>query len=244
MPKILLFILALAVFAVFATGCGTDHAKVRFVHASPGSPDAGPVNVDVAVDGKTVVTDLAFGGVSPATDYLSVEAGNRRVEVRNTGTTTDLINSTVDFASQKTYTFLVSGKASDDNIAALLKTDDNSAPSAGNVKLRVIHDAPDGPPSDPTRVDHIDIYVVAPATDITNITPTISNLAYQQASQYLNVTPANNEIIVTDSTDSSKTRIIDQTLTLTAGQIRTLVTVDEPDGSTMSATLLELSDLN
>src|SRR5882672_10935597 len=166
--KILTFIFALAAFAIFATSCGTDHAKVRVVQASP---DAG--SLDVAVDGKTVITDLAFGGLSPASGYLTVTAGNRRVEFRSSGTTTDLINSTVGFGSQKEYTLLTVGKVNPpapppppSMTAALLKTDDNSPPQSGNIKLRVIHAAPD--PTDSNGAVHVDVYIVAPLTDITN----------------------------------------------------------------------------
>jgi len=222
-------ILALACLSFFATNCGTDHAKVRVINASP---DAG--GVDVAVDGKTVITGLAFGGLFPASDYLTLTAGNRRVEFRDTGTTTDRINSNIAFASQKQYTLLAVGKVSDNTIAALLKTDDNSAPSSGNIKVRVIHSAVDGPA-------HIDIFVVAPGTDITSATPTIAALAYQQASDYLNIAAGTYEVVMTDTTDPTKTKKFDQTYTLTAGQIRTLVTLDA-GGGLMSA--LELSDLN
>ena len=52
------------------------------------------------------------------------------------------------------------------------------------------------------------------------------------------------EIIVTRSTDLTKARLIDQTYDFTAGQIRTLVTVDIPGGGSMSGTPLELSDLH
>ncbi len=239
--KILTFIFALAAFAILATSCGTDHAKVRVVQASP---DAG--SLDVAVDGKTVVTDLAFGGLSPASGYLTVTAGNRRVEFRSTGTTTDLINSNVGFGSQKEYTLLAVGKANlpppdpppPPTIAALLKTDDNSALPSGNIKLRVIHAAPDGPA-------HIDVFVVAPGTDITNATPAIAALAYQQASDYQNIAAATYEVIMTDSNDlTHATRLVDQQYTLNAGQIRTLVTIDVPSGNAMDPIPLELSDLN
>ena len=236
-------LLALCIFGALIMSCGTDHSKVRFVHASP---DA--LSLDVAVDGKTVATDLAFGGLSPASDYLTVTAGNRRVEFRSTGTTTDLINSTVDFGSQKEYTLLAVELApppppdTPPTTAALLKTDDNSPPQSGNIKLRVIHSAPD--PMDANGSAHVDVYIVAPLTDITNASPTIASLGYQQASEYQNVAAATYEIIVTQSSDLTKSRLIDQTYDFAAGQIRTLVTVDNPGGGTMSATPLKLSDLN
>ena len=142
--------------------------------------------------------------------------GNRKVEVRPTGTTTDLINSTVAFASQKKYTMLAVGLVppAKPTIAALLKTDDNSPPQSGNINLRVIHASTAGPPN-------LDIFVVAPGTNITNATPNISALAYQQASDYLNVPAATYEVIMADPTDRT-IRPVDRTYTLTAGQIRGL----------------------
>ncbi len=231
--KTLFLMVAVGWFALSAASCGTNHAKVRFVQASPNA-----LSVDVAVDGKTVVTDLAFGGLAPATDYLTIEAGNRKVEVRPTGTTTDLINSTVAFASQKKYTMLAVGLVppAKPTIAALLKTDDNSPPQSGNINLRVIHASTAGPPN-------LDIFVVAPGTNITNATPNISALAYQQASDYLNVPAATYEVIMADPTDRT-IRPVDRTYTLTAGQIRTLVVVDLAGGSAISPMPLELSDLN
>ena len=238
--KIASFILALVALTIFATNCGTDHAKVRVVNASP---DAG--SLDVAVDGKTVITGLAFGGLSPASGYLTVTAGNRRVEFRDTGTTTDRINSNIAFGSKKEYTLLAVGKVNlpdpdppPSTIAALLKTDDNSAPQSGNFKLRVVHTAPDGPAQ-------IDIFVVAPGTNITTATPTIAALAYQQASDYQNLAAGTYEVIVTDSNDLSRTKkFVDKQYSLTAGQIRTLVTLDVTAGNAMDPIPLELSDLN
>ena len=99
-------LLAVATLGILETNCGTDHSQVRFVQASP---DANPQ--DVAADGKTVATALAFGSVSPASDYVVLSAGTRRIETRDTGTTTDLINSTIALASQKKYTLLIVGLA-------------------------------------------------------------------------------------------------------------------------------------
>ena len=237
-------VLMLGASCALIMSCGTDHSKVRFEHASP---DA--LGLDVAVDGKTVATNLTFGGLSPASDYLTLTAGNHRVEFRSTGTTDDLINATVGFASQTEYTLLAVelSPAPPPNtppaIAALLKTDDNNPPQSGNIKVRVIHSAPD-PVDAQKNPAHVDVYIVPPGTDITNATPAIASLGYQQASDYQNVAAATYEIIVTQSTDLTKARLIDQTYDFTTGQIRTLVTVDIPGGGAMSATPLELSDLN
>jgi hypothetical protein len=253
-PKILPLVFALAAFGIFATGCGTGHSSVRLVHASSDAP-----SVDVAVDGKTVVTDLAFGGPSPASGYLTVAAGNRRVEVRPTGMTTDLINSNVSFGSGKQYSTIVSGfvnapPQSDPNvtgIAIVVLTDDNSAPTSGNVKLRVVHDAPGNgialpcnPPPGQSCLESLDVYMVAPGTNIAGMSPTISTLSYGQASGYQSVAPTNGQVQVIFTLAGDQNPVINQTYNLTAGQIRTLVTVNVQGGLIMATTPLVLADLN
>jgi hypothetical protein len=236
MMKTLPLILAISALGIFAASCGTDHSQVRFVNASP---DIGS-NVDINVDSKSVATDLAFGGVAPGSGYLTVHAGNRTVQAFVTGTTTPaLIDSNMNFSSQKQYTVLVSGLANSNppTIAALLKTDDNTAPTSGNIKLRVINNSFAGPAL-------LDVYVVSPGTDIGGLTPNIASLALQQASDYQSLTAATYEVIVTDSADGSKTRLIDQSYPLAAGQIRTLVVLDVLGGGALSTVPLVLNDLN
>jgi hypothetical protein len=141
--------------------------------------------------------------------------------------------------SGKNYSVVASGLANPPpgTIAAIVLTDDNTAPGNGNVKLRVLHAAPGG-------IKNLDVYIVAPGTDISGLAPNISNLAYGQASGYQEVAATMNEVIFTDPSDPSKNPIINQTYTLTAGQIRTLVTVNVEGGTTMATTPLVLSDLN
>ena len=233
--RLLPLALALGAFGMFAISCGGTHASMRFVHASPDAP-----NVDVAVDGKTVATDLPFTSVSPGSSYLIITAGNRLIEVRPTGTATDLVDaSNVSFSSHQQYTVFFTGLVNSNppTQTISLVTDDNSAPQTGNMKLRVFHASPSGPA-------HLDIYIVAPTTDITNLSPTISALAYQQASTYQSVAPTSNEVIMTDTNDPTKARLIDQTYTLAAGQIRTLVVLDVAGGGALSSTPLVLADLN
>jgi len=225
--KLLVPAAVLVVLGFSLASCGTDHAQVRYVH---GSPDA--LNLDVAVDGKTVVTDLAFGTVSPASGYLTLSAGSRRVEMRDTGTTTDEINSTISFASGKAYTLIASGLQA--SIAGVLLTDDHSAPSSGNAKLRVVHVAPD-------LSLRLDIYIVPAGTDITGMSPTVTGLAFTQATLYQTIAAESTEVIVTETTD--QVPIIDQTFDLTSGQNRTLVLLDNAGGSPVTS-LVEMADLN
>jgi hypothetical protein len=240
--KIMSLCLATAALALLWSNCGSDHSNVRFVHAAVSN-----IALDVAVDGKTVASNLAYGGISPATGYLTVKAGSQAVQMSTAGTTDNLINSTISFASGRHYTLVASGFVapqanSDFNIAAILLTDDNSAPQAGNVKFRILHAAPFDPAVE-TNPPNLDIYIVPPGTDISSVTPNVSNLTYGQASAYQSVAATTNRVVVTAA--GSKSTIIDQTYdTLAAGQIRTLIIVNDPDSTNVSATPVVLADLN
>src|SRR5262249_48221599 len=119
-------------------------------------------------------------------------------------------------------------------IAAVLLTDDLSAPTSGNIKLRVVHVAPSIPAVLPDAPGRINVYIVAPGTDITGLSPTIPNLAYTQASPYQEIAAGPLEVIVTLTTNQD--HLVDQTYNPASGQNRTLVFLD-------THALLELSDL-
>ena len=231
---IVLFSIALVGAALLLNACGNGHAQTRFVAAVPDAP-----NVDFLVDGTIQASNLAFPSANGG--YLTISSGNHTVEVRPTGSTSDLVNaSNVDFINHDQYTVFFTGLATANSQTVNQVPDDNRAPATGNIKLRFFDAAPSGP-------GHVDIYVVAPSTPITNLSPNIANLAYQQASSYLNVTASTYEIIVTSA--GTKTPLLtDQTPpAFTAGQIRTLVVTDPPPAgcsSMLPLCMLELSDLN
>ena len=216
---------------IFLLGCGEDHARIRIVHASPDAP-----NVDVLVDGKSVLTNVPY---ATASDYLTVTAGTRRIEVRPTGTNTDVINSNVSLSSHSDSTILAEGFATvpapAPQIAAVVLTDDNSSPASGKAKVRVIHAAP--------SAGNVDVYVVAPGTDITTVSPTLSNVVFEAASGYLSVDPATYEIVVTPAGNNTVVAIDVPNFTVAEGQIRSAVALDAPGGGAPFQ-LIVLSDKN
>jgi hypothetical protein len=204
---------------------------MRYVQGSPTSP-----NVDVLINGKIIITDMAYLGSS---GYQTILGGTREMEVRSTGTKPDLIDSNIGFDVHKNYTVIQSGKVPTVDFAVVVITDDLRTPAVGNVKVRVVHNSPSAPNT------HLDVYIVAPGTDISTMTPTVAVLAYQQASFYQDVDPSLTEVIFTNPDDPSKARLIDYIFpSLVAGQIRTVVAVDVAGGTAMSSTPLVLADAN
>jgi len=118
-------------------------AMLRVVHLAPDAP-----NVDVAVDGTTVLTDVPFETVS---DYLSVTTGEHQITVTPTGGSEAVFDQTVSLASGR-QTAAAIGEVSGQNQAftVSLLTDDASTADTGNTNVRAVHAIPDAPAVDVT----------------------------------------------------------------------------------------------
>ena len=235
--------LALAGLSFFATSCGSgSQAQIRVVNAIPDVPNNTPLDIDV--NGTKVITALAFPSVQPSSGYTKVASGNVTIQAFDTGTTTNPIfgtnGVTANLSGSSQYTIVLAGflNGTGNNAPAVLqKTDNNTAPTSGNVEFRIIHASPSSPAT-------VDVYIVPPGTNINNVNPpTIQGLVYQQASSpYTSVAAGTYSVIVTAS--GSKIPFISQNFPLpAAGMIRTLVLVDNAGGGNPQS-WLELSDLN
>ena len=155
-----------ALVAALAVPVAADshEAMVRVVHASPDAP-----NVDVWVDGETVLTDVPFTAVS---DYLTVPAGTYNIQVTATGDTTPVIEADLEFAAGTATTIAAVGLLAD--IGPAVFTDDLTT-ADGQAKLRAIHLSP----SAPAEVD-----IAVQGGDVV-----VPGLAYPEASGYLTLDP-------------------------------------------------------
>lgn len=206
------------------TGPAAGEARVRVVHASPDAP-----SVDVLVDNAQVLAGVPY---LAASDYLAVSAGNRNLKVNAAGTATTVIDANVGLTNGVDYTVIASDLVA--SIAPIVLQDDNSAPAAGNVKVRAIHGAPSAPA--------VDIYVTAPGADLANETPTLANVAFGDVADYIEAPAGSYQVRVTPVGD--KTVVIDSgTLALASGQVRTAIAVDVAGGGAPFDLLL-LPDLN
>jgi hypothetical protein len=229
--KLKLLTLLLAASALTAA-CSDDddntapegQSRVRVVHASPDAPD-----VDVLVDDAVVLSDVPY---LAASDYLELADGGHNVKVNAAGTSTTVIDTDVDLADGSDYTVIASGLVA--NIEPLVLEDDNSAPAAGNVRVRAIHGAPSAPA--------VDVYVTPPGADLALIPPALSNVAFGDVSDYIEAPAGDYQVRITAA--GTKTVVIDSgALTLTSGQVRTAIAVDATGGGP-PFDLLVLADLN
>lgn len=205
------------------TGPGGE-ARVRVVHASPDAPA-----VDVLVDDAEVLGDVPYLASS---DYLDLTPGQRNLKVNAAGTATTVIDADVDLTDGVDYTVIASGPLA--AIAPIVLEDDNTAPSAGNVRVRAIHGAPGAPA--------VDIYVTAPGADLEAETPVLTGVEFGDVADYIEAPAGDYQVRVTPA--GSKAVVIDSgTLSLASGQVRTAIAVDAAGGGA-PFDLLVLPDLN
>jgi hypothetical protein len=223
--------LMLAASALTAA-CGDDddntgpegEARVRVVHASPDAPD-----VDVLVDDAEVLGDVPY---LTASDYLDVPSGDRNLKVNAAGTATTVIDADVNLVDGTDYTVIASGLVAD--IEPIVLEDDNTAPAAGNARVRAIHGAPSAPA--------VDIYVTAPGADLATETPALANVGFGDVTDYFEAPAGDYQVRVTPA--GTKTVAIDSgSLTLASGQVRTAIAVDAAGGGAPFGLLL-LEDRN
>ena len=188
-----------------------DSASIRVLHASPDAP-----NVDVLVDNKVVLSDVSY---KQASDFLSVFVGTRNVKVNAAGTSTTVINADLTLAFDSFTTIIATNVL--DEIEPLVLKDKITPPSGNLLNIRVVHSAPSAPA--------VDVYVTAPGADINTATPTLSNVAFTEFSDFLEIPEGDYQIRVT--TVGSKDPVFDSgTVTLDAGSIFSAVAVDATSG--------------
>jgi hypothetical protein len=212
--------------AFLTVGCGSSKARYRFVQAATGIS----TNVDLQVDSKTVQSAVGYG--QPAT-YHSSSSGSRKFDIFPAGTTTNaIVSASVNLGSGDTTLLLQNTNGG--NVLSPY-TDDNTAPTTGNAKLRIIHSS--------LTSQNLDVYVVPSGGGIAGFNPQISNLAFQGASSYLSLGAASYNVIMTVPGTQNIVSNLTGTYNLTSGQIRTIVILDASFGGGPYQQLL-LNDLN
>jgi hypothetical protein len=189
------------------------------------SPDVS--NMDVTYNSVSLGSSVAYG---TTTGYQSVKSGSQQLQIEPSGSSSDIVNQSISLNSGTDYTVLAANFSS--SIDAVVFTDDNSAPSSGNVKIRVINAVP--------GIGSVDVYVVTPGTDLFSVDATASNVAFESATGYQTEVAGSYEVYFT--LPGQKFAFVDSgPFTLSSGQVRTLVGLN---GQAGGYTFSILSDVN
>jgi hypothetical protein len=231
--------------AIFAASCGSgSRASVRFVHAIQDETE-----LDIDVNGTPEFTGVSFLGVQPnQPGYTTVPSGNDTLEGLLSGTSTEAFKTSVGWGAGQQYSVIATGfskTGTDGSNVVLLSIPDNiPTPGSGDVAFRVIHASPSGPGA-------VDVYIELNPNTAPTPPITFQGLAYTQASPYASFAinpndqplPPGFTVYVTAS--GSLTPIIAEQISPgVIGAVRTLVLTDVQNGTTMSPSFLELTDVN
>lgn len=222
--------LPIAALVLLGAACSDDasgpgkSASVRVVHASPDAPA-----VDVLVDGTQVLDGVPYAAAS---GYLKVTPGTRSIRVEPVGSNTAVIDADLPLAEGEERTVIAANLVA--SIEPLVLADTNTAPAAGNIRLRLVHGAP--------AAGSVDIYITAPGADLTAATPDFSAVPFKALTPYVEVPAGSYQVRITPT--GSKAPALDTgTLVLAAGAVRTAIARDAAGGGTPLGVIL-LEDRN
>jgi hypothetical protein len=208
---------------LLTAGCGSGgNTRFRLMNAVPDES-----SLNVLMDSTSISSNLAYG---TSTGYLSESSGSHQVAIEPSGSSTTLLQQSISFASGSDTTVISSNFSS--SIANLVLNDDNSAPTSGDFKIRLVNASPNLGPAD--------VYIVTPGTALSTVSPTVSNLSFGATTPYQSLAAANYEIELT-SVGQKFAAIDTGTLTLSSGQVRTFVGLNNPSGGFTYAMLQDVN---
>jgi hypothetical protein len=218
-------IVGVSVLSILFASCGSGKAQYRVVDTIAGLPFNIDIDVNVATPVATTPTyqNVSLGEVEPASGYAKIDNGSNPIVAFQTATLTQVVAPTNLNLSSNQYTVLLLGLgAGVANNEAVVLTDNNAAPASGDGEFRIVNGAPESPGGS------VDIYLVPPGTPITGIAPDASAILYGQPSAYVSKTAATYSMIVT--AQGSKIPQLTENYALSAGQIYTVVLIDNSSG--------------
>ncbi|MFQ2154145.1 DUF4397 domain-containing protein [Aeromonas sanarellii] len=170
---------ALAMILGLAACGGSDNdssppnAAIRINHLAPDAP-----RVNVNVDGAALLTAVDYGSSS---GLKPIAAGSHELAVDGIlpgGTTTVIGPVSLELKPDTQYDVLAVGKlagSGDTAFGPLVIERPNQAPSGGDIRVQVLHAAPDAPA--------VDVHVTAPGAALTS--PTLANIPFKTHSDPL-----------------------------------------------------------
>ena len=114
-------------------------ARVTVGHFAPFAEALDATSVSVVINGETALEDVKF---KDFTGYIDLPAGDYTIDIVPTGSSEPAITGDFTLEDMQDYTVFATGDGALQDLQLIALADDNSAPAAGNVKIRVVHAAP------------------------------------------------------------------------------------------------------
>ncbi len=193
-------------------------ARLAVAHLAPFAMDPGTA-VTITLNATPVLTNFAYGD---STAYLTVAPGSYDVEVYPAGSPTPAMSGTFTLTGGVDYSVIATGDGSNQPLELLALVDDNSAPAAGNFKLRLGHLAP---------------FAAGPATADIRLqdgTPVLTDVNFGDVAPYLELPAGTYDLKIT--TPGGATTLIDLLpVTFANGDIVTAFATGEGNNQALGA---------
>lgn len=136
---------ALSLMSVF-NGCDentvtpptSSKSRTTITHASPNAP-----NVDILVGDNVIATNVAYPSSLP---YTELNTGSNRIRIRTTGTSNYVVDDTLFFEENKSYSVFAVDSVS--KISTLFLTDNLTLPGNTYSSVRFVNLSPNSPSLD------------------------------------------------------------------------------------------------
>jgi hypothetical protein len=217
--------LMIGVAAAGLVGCGQikEESKPSYVRVVNTASELGALDVTF---GDTELA-RALQPNSATGDYREVATESKTLRVRNAAGST-LYETSVTPAKDTRYLYLITG--SDGALAVNIVTDNESEPSSGKSKLRVIHSSPDA--------GTMDVYVNRTGDSSSFLSSTLSGIAYGRTTAYYEVDQGAHVIRATLAGDRADPRLEIANVNLADRQRATLVLSPTSGGALVHAVMI------
>ena len=187
--------------------------RIRFVNLIT---DPARLPVNAILESLPFGVNLAYGGTTPSSlaapntaNYAQILAGARTLELERTADPTVTVATiAVTMASNEDRTVYATGGTAGGAVTNFQTVDDNTAPAAGQTKLRFVNLAP--------AAGAVDIFITAAGADLATATPAVANLATTTASAYVTLTAGTYVVRVVPAGTAPASRAGAVTLTVAA----------------------------
>lgn len=177
---------------------------VRVHHTSPDAPD-----VNVLVNGAAALESVPY---QTSSGVLELDAGDYEIQVDGIlpgGEVATVIGpADLSFMADTRYEIFAVGKVGDESIAPLILSNAVAPVTDGNVRVQVVHAAPDAP--------DVDVYVTAPDAALADETA-VGTLTFGDNTAQLEVPTGDYQIRVTVAGDPAAVAFDSGTVNLDAG---------------------------
>lgn len=131
--------LALSMLALMASQSAFAAARVAVLHLAPFADTLDGTAVNIVINGDTVFSNVRFTDFVP---YTELPAGDYDIDVVPVGATEPAMSAAFSLTDGVDYSVFAIGNGSTQPLELTALVDNNSAPAAGNAKIRIVHAAP------------------------------------------------------------------------------------------------------